>query len=153
MSKSLDPTLIKKYFRNQKPPKLKALEAEGKKFTDPYFPPDYHCLTGQDEKGNSIDYEGAIDGIENLEACFPGITKGQSKNTEFRRISDMKGKWKVFEGKIEMDDIIQGNIGDCYFLTAISALSNYPYLINEKFRTIEYSELGYYEIILFIDGE
>ena len=28
MSKSLDPTLIKKYFRNQKPPKLKALEAQ-----------------------------------------------------------------------------------------------------------------------------
>ena len=52
-----------------------------------------------------------------------------------------------------MDDVVQGSLGDCYFLTAISALSNYPYLIREKFRTIEYNEIGYYEVILFIDGE
>ena len=44
-----------------------------------------------------------------------------------------------------MDDVVQGSLGDCYFLTAISAFSNYPYLIREKFRTIEYNEIGYYE--------
>ena len=62
-------------------------------------------------------------------------------------------KWEVFENKIEIRDIIQGNIGDCYFLSALSALTRYQYIIFEKFRTQKFNEEGYYEMILFIDGE
>ena len=37
MSATLDPNLIKKYYKNQRPPKLDKLEEEQQKFTDPYF--------------------------------------------------------------------------------------------------------------------
>ena len=32
-------------------------------------------------------------------------------------------------------------------------MTQYPYLIAEKFRTKNYNEEGYYEMIFFIDGE
>ena len=62
-------------------------------------------------------------------------------------------KWEVFENKIEIRDIIQRNIGDCYFLSALSDLTRYQYIIVEKIRTQKFNEKGYYEMILFIDRE
>ena len=90
--------------------------------------------------------------MEDLEQVFPGCSRGKGALV-FKRISELKGNWKVFTDKIEMDDILQGGLGDCYFLTSMAALSNYPYLIKEKFRTTKYNDIGYYEVILFIDGE
>lgn len=151
MSK-LDPKLIKKYFKNQRPPDIKDLQARGLKFTDPYFTPNTNSLVGKDASGHWIDQQKSLEGIRSLESSYPGCTRGGGC-LQFKRISEMAGDWKVFEDKIEMNDVKQGTIGDCYFLTAISVLSNYPYLIMEKFRTIEYNPIGYYEVILFIDGE
>ena len=54
---------------------------------------------------------------------------------------------------MEIKDIIQRKIGDSYFLSALTALTPYQYLISEKFRTKQFNEEGYYEMILFIDGE
>ena len=149
---SLNPNLIKKYFRDQKPPNLKELESKGKKFSDPYFLPNTNSLVGKDENGNWIDYAVSQANINNLEKNFPGCSSGKG-SLIFKRISEMDGSWDIFKDKIEMNDISQGGLGDCYFLSAISALSNYPYLIKEKFRTIKYNNIGYYEVILFIDGE
>ena len=149
---SLNPNLIKKYFRNQKPPNLKELENKNQKYSDPYFLPNTNSLVGKDENGNWIDYKVSQNKIPDLEESFPGCSTGKG-NLIFKRISEMEGTWDIFKDKIEMDDIKQGGLGDCYFHTAISALSNYPYLIKEKFRTIKYNPLGYYEVILFIDGE
>ena len=39
-----------------------------------------------------------------------------------------------------MDDIKQSSLGDCYFLTEISA----PSLVKEKFRTVKYNPLGFF---------
>ena len=149
---TLDPYLIKKYFKNQKPPNIKDLQSKGLKFTDPYFPPNANCLIGIDPSGNLIDEENSEEGMEDLEQVFPGCSRGKGALV-FKRISELKGNWKVFTDKIEMDDILQGGLGDCYFLTSMAALSNYPYLIKEKFRTTKYNDIGYYEVILFIDGE
>lgn len=149
---TLDPNLIKKYYKDQKPPNIKDLQSRGLKFTDPYFPPNVNCLIGIDQYGNLIDEENSQEGMEDLEQVFPGCSKGKGALV-FKRISELRGNWEVFTDEIEMDDILQGGLGDCYFLTAIAAISNYPYLIKEKFRTTKYNDLGYYEVILFIDGE
>ena len=55
-----------------------------------------------------------------------GSTQGKYS---WKRATDKRGEWKVVEGAIEMTDVRQGQMGDCYFLTALTALSNYPYLI------------------------
>ena len=151
MSNFLDPKTIKKYYKHQEPPNLEELKKKGEKYVDPYFPPTLNSLIGKDPSGKMYDPTIAgIEKIDEMEGDDPGSTTGKYK---WKRASEERQDWKVFEGSIEMDDVSQGVMGDCYFLTAIASLSNYPYLIKSLFRTDEYSELGYYEVILFIDGE
>jgi calpain-15 len=38
-----------------------------------------------------------------------------------------KDKINVFKGKIEPGDIEQGSLGDCYFLSTLSALAEWPH--------------------------
>ena len=60
---------------------------------------------------------------------------------------------KIFDDKITIKEIRQGELGDCYFLSSLAALSTLPYLIREKFRLTKPNKYGYLEVILFIDGE
>ena len=55
--------------------------------------------------------------------------------------------------EIQPKDIIQGSVGDCYFLSSIaSIISIYPQLIAQKFL-FDKNPSNYYAIKLFIDGE
>ena len=49
--------------------------------------------------------------------------------------------------------MMQGGVGDCYFMSTLSAIAEFPSLIFQLFRTQEVMENGFYEIVLFIDGE
>ena len=54
---------------------------------------------------------------------------------------------------IETKDIQQGDVGNCYFLSAIGSLaSKYPQLISEK-MLFEVNPAHYYAVKLYIDGE
>lgn len=64
----------------------------------------------------------------------------------------MKGDYSIFEGSIEPQDIKQGRLGDCYFLSALASLSEYPFIIKRLFETTDISSYNYYGIWLFIDG-
>ena len=52
-----------------------------------------------------------------------------------------------------MGDVIQGNLGDCYFLTSVACLCEFPGLIMNLFKTKSFNKDGFYEIALFIDGK
>lgn len=55
--------------------------------------------------------------------------------------------------EIQPKDIIQGSVGDCYFLSSIaSIISIYPELIAQKFL-FNKNPANYYAVKLFIDGE
>lgn len=55
--------------------------------------------------------------------------------------------------EIEPKDIIQGSVGDCYFLSSIaSIISIYPELIAERFL-LNINPSNFYAVKLFIDGE
>lgn len=59
----------------------------------------------------------------------------------------------VLNKVIEADDIRQGEVGDCYFLSAISSIAfDYPQVLGQKFL-FNVNPANYYVTKLFIDGE
>ena len=149
MKNALNPLSIKRYFKDQFPPDINQLLQANQKFTDPYFPPNRNSFISCDKNGNYIDRIKGQEFFEEFERKVPGLIN----RMVWKRATEIYKTWDIFENKIEIKDIIQGNLGDCYFLSALSALTRYQYLIVEKFRTKKYNEIGYYEMILFIDGE
>ena len=126
------------YWKNQETPKTDEI------FTDPLFPPTLNSLLGLDSSGKPIDidiYNKKKDQIETDKIGF------------FRVKEILKENYCLFADKIEVDDVIQGTLGDCYFLTAISNLCKYPDKIRKMFKQSSKNEKGFYEIEFFIDGE
>lgn len=129
---------ITKYYKNQKPPKNDTL------FTDDLFPPNINSLLSLDKSGNFID---EIDGKKNSTRINPS-------EIVWKRASEIfESDYTLFENSIEVNDIKQGDLGNCYFLSSLAALTNFPNLIYQIFKTKTVNIYGYYEIILCIDGE
>lgn len=62
--------------------------------------------------------------------------------------------YDLFQSNIDVEDIHQGLVGDCYFLSAVASLaSTYPQHISNKFKSHKVPKNGCYEIALFIEGE
>lgn len=62
------------------------------------------------------------------------------------------GKFYMFKG-MSPNDIKQGYLGDCYFLSAISSLAEYSERVNNIFTIKEVNTAGYYEVTLYVTGE
>ena len=127
------------YWKNQTPPK------RGVKYTDDLFPPNENSLIGKDSNGNYID---PVEGEKSAKRI-------KTNSLVWKRCSDIfkNKKYLLFEEKIEMADINQGSLGDCYFLASVAALTDYPNLIYKIFITKEINKEGYFEVLLFIDGQ
>jgi hypothetical protein len=58
--------------------------------------------------------------------------------------------YQVFYEGIKADDIIQGGLGDCYFLSAVAALCKYPKLVEKLFyfkeKSLEHCYGCYYKV-------
>lgn len=59
----------------------------------------------------------------------------------------------VFTGGVDPCDIVQGALGDCYFLCSLSALAERPGLIKRLFKTKDVEKDGLYSVWLCINGE
>lgn len=138
---------IKKYFLNQQPV-LPSSSSNSKKFIDPLFPPNINSMLGKDASGKVID------------KCSSRYAKNLKKlvlNIEdifWLRPEDIfpGGKYTIFEGSIDIDDVNQGSLGNCYFLSAIAALCEYPQMVSEIFRQFKVNENGYYEVVFNLNG-
>lgn len=133
-----DVTKIEKFYRNQKLPQNLA-----ESFTDELFPPNLNSLLALNEKNQPIDPSQFLKDRNDID----------ESNIEWKRASDIFPEFLLFEGKIEANDIKQGNLGNCYFLSALAALAEFPNLIYKIFKTKKVSENGLYEIAFFLDGE
>ena len=140
---------IKKYWKDLKPPDILQLRLDNKKFYDETFPPNRNTLISKNKYDEFVDKYRGPEQLKEFEEDDPGF----ADRLEWKRVTDISPKWELFGKKIEFDDVLQGHLGDCYFLSSIAALIEYPYLITEKFRTQKFNEEGYYEVIFFIDGE
>ena len=70
---------------------------------------------------------------------------------KWKHYSELFKKPQLFAGSIEPNDIMQGSLGNCYFLSALACLSEYTNMIERIFEYYD-MENGYFLIWLCIDG-
>lgn len=118
-----------------------------KNFTDSLFPPNNNSILGLNEKGEYFD---KINGNHKAKILKKLSIKWLRPEKIFKN-----EKYFLFKDKsnINISDIKQGNIADCYFISSVISLSKEPNMIYKLFKIKEINPKGFYEIILFIDGE
>ena len=124
-------------WRNQK------MAEHGSVFTDELFQPLKKNLCAINEIGN---WDLPDDVYEEDLNNWESIT--------WERVEKIFGSqnYQVFFEKILKEDIIQGGLGDCYFLSAIAALCVYPKLIEKLFFFKEKSDEHCYGCYFRING-
>ena len=124
-------------WRNQKLPEV------GTIFTDDLFPPTKTNLC----KLNHLGQWDLPEDVEESEVADWDKIKWKRVDNIF-----MSSDYQVFYDKIEKEDIIQGNLGNCYFLSAIASLCKYPKLIEKLFFFKEKSDEHCYGCYFRING-
>ena len=121
-----------KTFLNQSPPQ------PGSQWIDDIFPPNNTSISNS-QKFTDL-FESEDNDIDLSEI-------------EWKRISEIYEEPQLFSGEINTKKIINGKINSSYFISAISAICDYPGLIKNIFINEKYNPDGFYTLILFIDGE
>lgn len=62
----------------------------------------------------------------------------------WKRIPQVVRNPEFVSGKIEPSDVLQGSIGDCYFLSSIAALAEEDFRIKNLFPSLEINPYGIY---------
>ena len=126
-----------KIYHNQKIPK--AFEI----WTDNIFPSVKKSLCPFNKEGwilpqNAL--EDDVTGWENVSWC---------------RVDEIKDfdDYDVFVDGATIDDIEQGNIGDCYFFSTVGSLCAYPDFFNKLFHIKEKSDEHIYGVYLYLNGK
>lgn len=97
-------------------------------FTDSDFPPEKSSLAPPQDQGNYRDV------------------------VAWKRSGEVYKNPQLFEGKIEPNDILQGNLGDCYLLSTLAAIAEYPNRIKRLFISPETNQNGIYAVNLVWRG-
>ncbi len=106
-------------------------KASGKPFTDKEFPPSDSSLY--------------VD-PKNPPSSWPKIT-------EWKRITDMFAKPQMFVEGIEPGDVIQGALGDCWFLGALSVVATRADLLLKCIPQTTLNQWGVYEFRFYKNGK
>jgi hypothetical protein len=110
-------------------------------FADPFFPQvadlDQLIEAGTDP----ADKAASGGGNKKRKACW-------------KRMRELSAKPKIFaQDKLDPALIIQGDLEDCYLLSALSVIARTPERIRNLFLVDEYNEYGIYGMTFFVDGE
>ena len=126
-----------KIYRNQKMPE------EGKPWIDEIFQPEKKSLCPFNSNGWVLPedvWESDVAGWEKFKWC------------RVEEIYDSK-EYIVFKGGSSMNDIQQGNIGDCYFLSVLGSLCAYPDYFDKLFHIKEKTKEHVYGVYIYINGK
>lgn len=117
-----------------------------KLYTDPEFPPDDRSVgqVGGDTANEAAGHSTAkVIWVRAMDFARPNVL--QRPNHPVANRTDMC----LFQGKIEAQDILQGQLGDCWLLAAMATLAEREGLINRLFLTREIDPRGKYSIQLY----
>ena len=119
--------------KDQKDEIRKNHASTGNKYSDPQFPPNSSCLA---KDWGEVEYS----------------LQREWKSFEFKRIDEIFPQpIKVFND-ISPNDILQGKLGDCYYLSTLSAIAEFPKRIERLFDTQEYQPSGCYTVNIYEMG-
>lgn len=68
-------------------------------------------------------------------------------------LKDKNGDLHIFFEEIEPNDIQQGQIGDCYFLSSLAALAEVPDRIKSMFLNVTTNDVGMYGAFMAKNGK
>jgi len=71
---------------------------------------------------------------------------------QWRRAKDIKSSWTVIRDNFDPTDIEQGELGDCWFLSALAVLSENPVLLEHLLLTKKYNATGAYQLMFCKSG-
>ena len=111
-------------------------------WTDKIFPPKKSSLCPFDKEGWKLPEdvpEDDLEGWEEINWC---------RAEEIKQFKD----YDVFVDGATVDDIKQGSIGDCYFLSTVGSLCNYRNFLENIFSTKEKNEDHFYGVYLYLNG-
>jgi hypothetical protein len=122
------------YYKEQKP------DMTTPNYIDELFPPNERSLCYID-RSNEITKDTTDDEVESLRHC------------KWKRPFDIfRTQDYYLYDKVEVSDIHQGQLGNCYFLSALSALAEFPERYNDIFITKKKSQNGCYALRLILQG-
>jgi len=89
---------------------------------------------------------------------LPGKQTLKGQAVAWRRAGELNKErdtspWAVFKGTPQAEHIQQGNLGDCWFLSALSVLATRPHLLLSTVVTHEYNDVGVYQARFCKDGQ
>ena len=150
-------TPIVKGFLNQK---YADINKQKEKFEDPLFPPTDASLYST--KQDHLDYEPIEipkflkdNGKKFLSQFALAKKENQYKWKRLSEVYNIKDLNIIKESKNGnlADDVQQGELGDCYFLSAIACLAENPDRIKNLFPTLKISDKGVFETLVYLHGE
>jgi hypothetical protein len=84
--------------------------------------------------------------------CLHGLDESVNyKPSDVQRITQIFDKPQFFIEGADSNDIVQGNLGDCWFLSALATMATCKGLV-EKFCVAKDEQVGVYGFIFFRDG-
>lgn len=93
---------------------IRELKGQGKQYTDSEFAPNFDSLWGFGE-------------------CTTYSKSAWQQYSWKRPIEFFEGPYSIYENKVDPNDIMQGQLGDCYFLSAIAALAEWKDRVKKLF--------------------
>ena len=120
-------------------------------FIDKIFPPENSSIFGDDNLEKIKNGEK----IKNSKIFEELIDDLNQNNIIWKRAKEIfnNQEFTLFSSDLSLNSIIQGSIGNCYFLSIISGLTKFPSLIYQLFNSLSISCNGCYEIKLKINNK
>jgi hypothetical protein len=135
------------------------------KWTDTLFPPtDDSLYSGKTEfsesRGSQVpDWIGGDSGVNYRTYAKNHVSKNKGRY-EWKRLSDNDRGYNIIripkeikkDDDILTEDINQGELGNCYFLSALSSLAEVPQRIQNMFPNDKVHKNGVFECLVYIHG-